>query len=748
MVKTYVGGFWLILSLTASLTAENRPIGDFDASIVTIDEQRREIRLADLEIAPQANGWAIPVDHRYLRLSRDLFDALQAGARTVPLTDIPLPPPTATSSENRYNHIQPDQPTQPWRWHILAEHPDSLDVRLSLFPVVVIESRFRLVERVDFMVGDTTVDLRQFERQRATGTALSSPFTSDSREVLIVTSPRLLEAAKTYARYRELGGFAVRVETVDDAITDYAGRDDAERLQHRMRDYVHAGGRYVFLIGDQNEVPTRLLSHANRIVVGDTVDLIPGDFYYAAPFGEWDADNDGSWGEPYDDQPILTPQLLVGRLPTDDSASVTRYLEAVRRYECAALADLDYLQSTVFFASDQMRDGPGDGQHDLIAQSFPAAWRVDTALTVEQASGTDPQPTNLSARQLTQGHRLAAGIFHVLAHGRPDAFTVWSSGINAWPKSYLITGTVSHEHGSVDSVGSDDQPGWLYSLACDNGGYELDDYFGSAGPSIAERMLGRGQLVGMVGYSRWGWVSLSWHLQRACIDSLFAHPGRPAIEAMYRSHGVVATSRDLIYGQNYFGDPSVSVWTDRPQALPIQVTVENATIHINPLSSATVSSSLTVSIATADQPIQSFVIGAAGGSLPVSIEPGGELDILVSTDEFAPHYARFRPDIATDVDNDATRPTVFALIGNYPNPFNPTTTISFSLDRSTPVELVVTNLLGQRVRTLVDRRLTAGHHDVHWDGRDESGSPVATGIYFTTLETISGRKHHKMLLIR
>ncbi len=74
-------------------------------------------------------------------------------------------------------------------------------------------------------------------------------------------------------------------------------------------------------------------------------------------------------------------------------------------------------------------------------------------------------------------------------------------------------------------------------------------------------------------------------------------------------------------------------------------------------------------------------------------------------------------------------PTTFAVKPNYPNPFNPTTTIKYQLPQTSDVKLVIYNVLGQKVRTLIHRRVEAGYHSVIWDARNNSGLQVATGLY-------------------
>ncbi len=93
-------------------------------------------------------------------------------------------------------------------------------------------------------------------------------------------------------------------------------------------------------------------------------------------------------------------------------------------------------------------------------------------------------------------------------------------------------------------------------------------------------------------------------------------------------------------------------------------------------------------------------------------------------------------------------PGEFSLSQNYPNPFNPTTVIEYSLPKGSDVELVVFNLLGQRVRTLVDKRQPAGTFAVTWDGRSGSGNSVTSGIYLYRLTAGQHSASRKMLLIK
>jgi hypothetical protein len=95
-----------------------------------------------------------------------------------------------------------------------------------------------------------------------------------------------------------------------------------------------------------------------------------------------------------------------------------------------------------------------------------------------------------------------------------------------------------------------------------------------------------------------------------------------------------------------------------------------------------------------------------------------------------------------------TRALSLALYQNHPNPFNPSTTISYSLPGSLPVNLTIYNLEGKRVVTLVDGNQTGGFKELIWNGRDSAGQPVSSGIYLYRLKAGKNVITRKMVMIR
>jgi hypothetical protein len=93
-------------------------------------------------------------------------------------------------------------------------------------------------------------------------------------------------------------------------------------------------------------------------------------------------------------------------------------------------------------------------------------------------------------------------------------------------------------------------------------------------------------------------------------------------------------------------------------------------------------------------------------------------------------------------------PGEFSLEPNYPNPFNASTVIGYGLPQDAHVEAAVYNILGQRVRTLLDGIQPAGHHRMRWDGVDDNGRPLASGLYFCRIRVGEFTAVRKMVLMR
>jgi len=105
----------------------------------------------------------------------------------------------------------------------------------------------------------------------------------------------------------------------------------------------------------------------------------------------------------------------------------------------------------------------------------------------------------------------------------------------------------------------------------------------------------------------------------------------------------------------------------------------------------------------------------------------------------------------TDTGNNLI-PSVTELISIYPNPFNPETTISYSLKEDMKVSISIYNIKGQKVRNLVNKQIQTGYHTVTWNGKDENSENVSSGIYFSTFNAVSKEKDYtsvkKIILLK
>lgn len=114
-----------------------------------------------------------------------------------------------------------------------------------------------------------------------------------------------------------------------------------------------------------------------------------------------------------------------------------------------------------------------------------------------------------------------------------------------------------------------------------------------------------------------------------------------------------------------------------------------------------------------------------------------------------PEGGKCWPIIAADADGDnGSMPLTYSLAQNYPNPFNPATKMAYSLAKKSNVKLVIYNVLGQNVKTLVDGEQEADEYEVIWNGDDQEGRAVASGIYFYKLVTDEFVATKKMMLMR
>lgn len=104
--------------------------------------------------------------------------------------------------------------------------------------------------------------------------------------------------------------------------------------------------------------------------------------------------------------------------------------------------------------------------------------------------------------------------------------------------------------------------------------------------------------------------------------------------------------------------------------------------------------------------------------------------------------------VEDEVDHTTQRPTVFELHQNYPNPFNPETKIEYTMKKVGHVTLYICNVLGEKVRTLLDQDQPAGFYQINWDGKNDNGKFVSSGLYLYKLKVNGFSEAKRMLLLK
>jgi hypothetical protein len=133
----------------------------------------------------------------------------------------------------------------------------------------------------------------------------------------------------------------------------------------------------------------------------------------------------------------------------------------------------------------------------------------------------------------------------------------------------------------------------------------------------------------------------------------------------------------------------------------------------------------------------------------VDVDNDGMQEILILEGPNLVVCYKYSEDVGiSDHPGQISVPGRFKLDQNYPNPFNPGTTISYTIDTHSQVSVTVYNVQGQAVRHLVNEPQNAGEYTMEWDGTDNHGSLVASGIYFYRLTTDDFAAAKKMLLLK
>jgi len=579
--------------------------------------------------------------------------------------------------------------------------------------------------------------------------------TTFSAEYMIITSAYLEESFRPLLTWKRQLGYSAEIVTTEDIYSQSSGVDNPDRIRNYLIDAYGGGTRWVLLGGDETVVPIRYAFHLDRSsdIALDMQQIC--DLYYADLTGDWDADGDGIYGEMYDDSPDITPEIMIGRVPVDTPIEVAAFVDKSIAYERnPGNGDGQFALKLLTAASDQMRDYHDIGQDSMLAEQLPAYLDVDTWSLAEAPSGSDESPASPAAvdfiSKLSEGFNLA----YIFAHGMANGFVSRSAAYNEWPKSFILTGeTAPASHATLSNLTNSNRCGIVYSVGCNNGAFDMDvPPYESTDPCVAERLLTEPEAgaAAFIGYSRWGWVASSYRFTIDFNECIFNFDNRLAPANNY-SKANNHTVRDLVYGLNIYGDPSLRIWTDIPQQIsttfPTELEFGENSFSLNVNSNGDPIDSAQVTVVGKEEIIFDGFTGPDGAiEVAFTLTADTTVTVTVSKPGCVPTEEDLSPSLLLDADDDTDDrllPAAFSLKQNYPNPFNPTTTIAFDLPRATYVELGIYNVLGQLEETLLSEQLDAGAHIFEFDA---AGWP--SGIYFYRLITDIFSDAKKMVILK
>ncbi len=575
---------------------------------------------------------------------------------------------------------------------------------------------------------------------------------ADDYPLLIVTGQAFAQGIQALVDFYKSRGIKAQVMIQEDIEATYSGADPQEQLRNAIRGEVTDHGvEMVLLAGDAEVIPYRSF-YAAAYSGGWTYANIPSDLYYSALDGTWDDNEDGVYGQP--EEADLLPEIGVGRLPISNETDLANMLHKIMQYQDHPVTG--ELRS-LLLAGEKMYDNPLTWSADYldlligdhidngyassgIPEDYPIRKLYDQNMT--------PNTWTVSelVSQIGQGGTAVyhSGHSNVLYNMRMN-----TSAINN--TNFATLDGVTHNYVLVNTQG------------CSPGAFDSND-------SIGEEMVTLETFaVAFVGASRSGWFNEGQtdgpaiHLAREFVDGLYGqglgHLGLCHMHSQLETAPWVdppnehepGATRWNFYGLTVLGDPALVLWTDEPAALTLS--------HIGMTSKPNAAYRFLVK--RNGQPAPGCVVALLGND---------EIVAYGRTDEQG--EAQVRGDIAdgtyqtivsgyngqtlrtsvqivdTHVAEGGMRPTSPRLEGNYPNPFNPETSIRVMLPQAGNIQLEIFDVTGRRVRTLVNAVREAGRQIEIWDGRDDQGNSVASGLYVARLSTPQGRDILKMTLLR
>jgi hypothetical protein len=567
-------------------------------------------------------------------------------------------------------------------------------------------------------------------------------------QYLLITSSDLAAGFEPLVEWKNQKGLPSQIVLIEEVLASSPGIDNAERLRNYLINAHTDGVRWVLLGGDEDIIPLRYLYVGNAIdsVTPPLCEQHIGDIYYSDLTGNWDANGNGVWGETLYDQADIYPELYVGRVLVRNADEAAIWSAKAITYEKdPGAGDPSYLDRALVICADEMRDL---GQHLQLERWLSDNFTVDAQRLIEEPLGSSPNPTQPTGEQVIDVMQEGWGFITNLNHGDFSYYAALSSGFNISGRSNVWGDTVQFEHDAgYNHLADLNQPGIHYSASCDVAAFDFDKGIFYPGPyyttyTLAESYLSQlGGGAAFLGYTRWGWVASSLTLEQKFIRRMLADSTCNLGVAEALSKTDYPTVTDIVYGHNLFGDPQMPFWISVDGALsihgPAQIDAQHSqTLIFRVFNDDNPAVDAKVCLYKKDEIFMVANTSPQGEvSFDVAPESVGVMTATATRLRYVPAQLKIRVQSASAVSDKDALPEKPSIGQNYPNPFNSSTIITLYLPKDDQVRLEIFDIGGRLVKILSNNLLHAGLNRFIWDGTNENGRGVSSGLYFCRFES-------------
>lgn len=416
-------------------------------------------------------------------------------------------------------------------------------------------------------------------------TTSSEDFPLDHRYI-IISNENLNQNIRAFEEWKTKHGYTVQITNISWISNHYTGRDLAEKIRTFLKTiYTSQNETYVLLIGSHESIPMRYCYPNNYYEGSPTV---PTDYYYADLTGDWDADNDGYYGELHDN-PDFTPEVHVGRIPFDNADTVNQFLAKTMSFQNTthswkknALLLGSFLWLNNYKGhNDTQTDGAVLNEklwNELLSQkNFSHTTMYEKEGYAQSIYPCDFSLNNSNLRSIWP---TGYGIINWVGHGKTQSFQrlIWTKD-NGDGIPYTGNDTINHvslfsnqndTNGNDVLYLNDKKPSIVFSTGCDNA--NIDNYK----KSLAESLLENGATV-FIGATRDLYGPFNWTTQKdggiETINYLFFTSfiknvystgvsldlAKTKYYQKYMDIGKIWWNYQNLYSLNIFGDPSLYI---------------------------------------------------------------------------------------------------------------------------------------------------------------------------------------------